>query len=111
MGTENESSYTVYLDGVPITPGPLPEVTVTADATEQNGPPPWWMSMQGKIKVKILKRWRCRGRKRFIKLMMSEGLSRNDAEQETDFVKAWMRYAGSYENVWRKYLWRKMMGI
>ena len=28
MGPENKNEYTVYCDGVPIAPGPLPEITL-----------------------------------------------------------------------------------
>ena len=101
MGTESESSYTVYLDGVPITPGQLPEITVPADE-----PGPGRILADPSLKMKFTftwktpKRWRCRSRKRFIKLMMSEGISRNGAVWLADFMRKMMPYG----EAWRQYV-------
>ena len=45
---------------------------------------------------------RAMGYKRIV--MMSEGISRNYAEQLADFVRGWMPYG----KAWRKYLWQKL---
>lgn len=101
MGTESENSYTLYLDGVPITPGPLPEITVSADE-----PGPGRILADPSLEMtftftwKTPKRWRCRSRKRFIKLMMSEGISRNGAVWLADFVRKMMPYG----EAWREYV-------
>lgn len=49
------------------------------------------------------KRWHCRSRKRYIKLMMSEGISRNYAERLADFTRTLMPYG----EAWRNYLLQK----
>ena len=101
MGTESERSYAVYLDGVPITPGPLPEITVP---TDELGPgrilanPS--LEMTFTFKLKTPKLWRCRNRKRFIKLMMSKGISRNGAVWLADFMRKMMPYG----EAWRQYV-------
>mgnify|MGYP001029434765 FL=1 len=108
MGPENKNEYTVYWDGVPlgdtpIAPGIIHNITVSEDALTQEA-----MSllepMEFTMHIKTPKRWRCRGRKRFIKLMMSEGVSRNYAERLADFVRGWMPYG----EAWREYLWKKL---
>ena len=105
MGPESKNDdYTLYLDGVPIARGEiqLPEITVSADAPE-----PEVMTMlepmEFTVTVTTPKHWRCRGRKRFIKLMMSEGISRNYAEWLADFTRTLMPYG----ETWRNYLLRK----
>ena len=106
MGTESENSYTLYLDGVPITTGPLPEITVPADE-----PGPGRILADPSLEMtftfawKTPKRWRCRSRKRFIKLMMSEGISRNYAERLAHFTQMVMP---SYGEAWRNHFLRKL---
>ncbi len=51
------------------------------------------------------KRLRCQNRKRFIKLMMGEGLSRNNARKWAAFVQHFMN---SYQEVWTRYLINKI---
>ena len=55
--------------------------------------------MRVTISVKPGKHWRCRSRKRFIKLMMSEGIDRNHARWLADFMRGWMPYG----EAWRAY--------
>lgn len=107
MGPENKvdlDNYTLYLNGEPIAwgQGELPEITVPEEVREpRNGLPCEYMEYT--LYFKIPKRWRCRSRKRFIKLMMSEGVSRNNAEWLADFTRKMM----SYEEAWGNYLLRK----
>ncbi len=52
------------------------------------------------ISVKPARDWRCRSRKRFIKLLMSKGISRN----ETESVARVARIAGvQYRELWQSY--------
>lgn len=103
MGTENESALmngTLYLNGEPVVIGELPEITVPADE-----PGPGRILADPSLEMtftftwKTPKRWRCRNRKRFIKLMMSEGISRNGAVWLADFIRKMM----PYKEAWRKY--------
>lgn len=105
MGPENESALmngTLYLDGEPIAIG-----TMDLDAPEPKGNYRKLrcrafadLSLEMKFTFKPPKRWRCRSRKRFIKLMMSEGINRNYAEWLADFVRAFMPYG----EAWRQYV-------
>ena len=99
MGPENKNEYTVYWGGVPLAPGIIHTITVSEDALT-----PEAMSllepMAFTIHIKTPKRWRCRGRKRFIKLLMSKGISRNQARS----VAGVARIAGvPYGELWRSY--------
>ena len=99
MGPEDKGRYTVYWCGAPLEPGIIHEITLSTDALNQEA-----MTLleptEFTIHVKVPKRWRCRNRKRFIKLMMSEGAYRNDAEWMADFVRGRMPYG----EAWRTYL-------
>lgn len=105
MGTESENKYTLYKDGVPITPGKLlQEITLSAEAIEpENKLALECECMEFTMHIKTPKRWRCRGRKRFVKLMMSEGITRNYAERLADFTRTMMPYG----EAWRNLLWHK----
>lgn len=101
MGPENKidfSGCTLYLDGEPMEQiGTLPEITLNENAQALK-------ITLGKtqtitMEIKMPKRWRCRSRKRFIKLMMSEGINRNYAEWLADFVRELMPYG----EAWRQY--------
>ena len=99
MGQESKNDYTLYLDDVAITPGQFPEITVPADAPEQEITPlleP--MEFTVTVQAKTPKRWRCRGRKRYIKLMRSEGSTRNYAERLADFTRTLMPYGEAWRN-------------
>lgn len=109
MGPENRNEYTVHWGGVPlgntpITPGIIHTITVSEDALT-----PEAMSllepMAFTMHIKTPKRWSCRGRKRFIKLLMSKGISRNQAGS----VAGVSRIAGvPYGELWRSYFfWGK----
>ena len=104
MGPESKNDYTLYPDGVPIARGEiqLPEITVPADAPEREITP-LLEPMEFTMTVKTPKRWRCRSRKRYIKLMMSEGITRNYAERLADFTRKLMPYG----EAWRNHLQRK----
>lgn len=99
MGHESESKFVAFLDGAEIELGLFPEITLSeevvaamedlfADVFE-----PWRVT----IRFKTPKHWRCRGRKRFIKLMMSEGISRNYANWLAEFTRTLM----PYKEAWR----------
>lgn len=105
MPPKNESALmngALYLDGEPIGIGTieqLPKITLAADAPE----PDTVLGIQLPpltFYIKEPKHWRCRSRKRFIKLMMSEGISRNGAVWLADFVRKMMPYG----EAWRKYV-------
>lgn len=104
MGPENKidlGNCTLYLNGEPIAwgQGELPEITVPEEVREpRSGLPCEYMGCT--LYFKIPKRWRCKSRKRFIKLMMSEGMSRNNAEWLADFTRGLM----SYKEAWGNYL-------
>lgn len=107
MGPESGfdlNNYTLYLGDTPIAHGEieLAEITVPADAPK---PERILQIQQVEVTVhfKMPKRWRCKSRKRFIKLLMSKGISRNEAES----VARVARIAGvPYEELWRSYfLW------
>lgn len=106
MGPENKidlTGYTLFLDGEPVEQiGTLPEITVAADAPEPDGVFGSLsdLSLEMKGTFKTPKRWRCRSRKRFIKLMMSEGISRNGAVWLADFIRGLMPYG----EAWRQYV-------
>ena len=103
MGPENKidlTGYTLCLDGEPVGKiGELPEIMLNEDAQALK-------ITLGKtqtitMEIKMPKRWYCRSRKRFIKLMMSEGISRNHAKLLAYAVQV-MRM--SYKEAWRNYL-------
>lgn len=114
MGTENKfnpNNFTLFLGDTPIARGEiqLPEITLppemfepVRELTYQCEEACQWVGFT--LEIKIPKRWRCRSRKRFIKLIMSEGISRNYAERLADFVRGWM----PYREAWREYLWKKL---
>ena len=109
MGPENKDDLdncALFLNGEQIAWGKfeLPEITVPDEVFE---PPKSMEACQCEeftLTFKTPRRWRCRSRKRFIKLMMSEGISRNYAERLADFVRGWM----PYREAWREYLWKKL---
>ena len=108
MGPENgfdTNNYTLYLGDTPIARGEieLVEITVPADTPKPETILPL-QQMEFTVYFKVQKRRSGKSRKRFIKLMMSEGISRNYAEQLADFVRGWMPYG----KAWRKYLWQKL---
>ena len=97
MGPESRNDYIVYLNDVPIAQGQiqLPEITLPADAPELEIPS-MFQPMEISMRVEIPKHWRCRSRKRFIKLVMSEGMSRNYAEKLADFTRTLMPYGEAW---------------
>ena len=103
MGPESENRYTVYLDGVPIDQEKIVNVSLTMETQEPDSVLAG-QSLEFTMHYKTPRRWRCRSRKRFIKLVMSEGIGRNYAERLADFVRGWM----PYREAWREYLWKKL---
>lgn len=103
MGPEDTNDYTLFMDGVLIAPGQieLPEITVTEDAQEpENAIMRQLGHMEFTMHLKTPKSWRCRSRKRFIKLLMSKGIGRNQAAS----VARAARIAGvPYGELWRSY--------
>lgn len=114
MGPENRfdpNSFTLFLGDTPIARGEieLPEIKLPLEMFEpvrgltyQCEEACQWVGFT--LEIKVPKRWRCRSRKRFIKLMMSEGVSRNTAERMADFVRGWMPYG----RAWWEYTWSKL---
>ena len=108
MGPENGfdlNDVTLYLGDTPIARGEiqLAEITVPADTPKPETILPL-QQMEFTVYFKVQKRRSCKSRKRFIKLMMSEGISRNYAERLADFVRGRMPYG----KVWRKYIWQNL---
>ena len=108
MGQENKiglGNGTLYLNGEPIAwgQGELPEITVPEEVREPQKSIGMCERMKFTLTIKMPKRWRCRSRKRFIKLLMSKGISRNQAGS----VARLARIAGvPYGELWRSYfLW------
>ena len=108
MGPENKfnpNDFTLFLGDTPIARGEirLAEITLPPDAPKLESVLPL-QEVEFAFTIKAPKRWRCKNRKRFIKLMMSEGISRNYAERLADIVRGWMPYG----KAWREYLWKKL---
>ena len=106
MGPESENNHIMYEVDVPVTPKKileaLQEITISVDAPEPDNMPmlePMEV-VEFTVQVKMPKHWRCRRRKWFIKLMMSEGITRNYAERLADFTRTLMPYG----EAWRKHL-------
>ena len=104
MGPENgfdPNNYTLYLGDTPIARGEIELVEITAPVDAQK--PERILQLQQvefTVHIKTPNRWRCRGRKRFIKLLMSMGISRNQAES----VAGVSRIAGvPYVELWQSY--------
>ena len=104
MGPENKfnpNDFTLFLGDTPIARGEiqLAEITVPADTPKPETILPL-QQMEFTVHFKVQKRWRCRGRKRFVKLLMSMGISRNQAESMAGVA----RIAGvPYGELWRSY--------
>ena len=104
MGPENKfnpNDFTLFLGDTPIARGEiqLAEITVPADTPKPETILPL-QQMEFTVHFKTPKRWRCRGRKRFVKLLMSMGISRNQAESMAGVA----RIAGvPYGELWRSY--------
>ncbi len=78
----------------------LVEVTVQAGKVIASVMCPAMVDLSMEIIVKLEKSWFCRSRKRFIKLLMSKGISRNEAES----VARVARIAGvQYRELWQSY--------
>lgn len=110
MGPENkfnQNDFTLFLGDTPIARGEiqLAEITVPADTSKPETILPL-QQMEFTVHFKVQKRRSCKSRKRFIKLMMSEGISRNYAEQLADFVRKLM----PYRRAWRNYLFTGRKG-
>ena len=104
MGPEDENKFTLYVNGDPVTQWiNLPEIKAAKGEPEPTSVI-MYQSMALTFHFKIPKRWRCRSRKRFVKLVMSEGISRNRAEWLADFVRGLMPYS----DAWQTYLLRTM---
>ena len=81
MGPENKNEeYTLCMNGVPIAwKEPLPEITVREGGVAELAGGLVCEPVEFTAHFKTPKRWRCGSRKRFIKLLMSKGISRNQA--------------------------------
>ena len=104
MGPEDKGKYTVYWNGVPlsdtpIAPGIIHKIELSADAPNQEGVP-LLGPMEFTMYIKVPKHWHCKSRRRFIKLLMSKGISRNQAKR----VAGVARIAGvPYGELWQSY--------
>ncbi len=112
MGTENKKmeglvSYTA--DGEKVGKiQDLAEVTVSAGKEIASSMCQEMIEFHGTLTARLATNWRCRGRKRFIKLLMSKGISRNEAES----VAKVARIAGvPYGELWRCYFFWGIEGL
>lgn len=89
--------FTMFLGGVPVM---RVDIELTRSGQPAEGPGPVRTMpcecVGGSLTVRNPKRWRCRSRKRFVKLMMSEGVSRNSAEWLASFVRGWKPYGEAW---------------
>lgn len=95
--SKSMNDFTLFLGGMPVIRGKI-ELTRNEQPAEEPGPE-GVMPLAGAeitLNIRAPKRWRCRSRKRFVKLMMSEGVSRNSAEWLADFVRGWMPYGEAW---------------
>ncbi len=85
----------------------LPEVTVSTGKEAAQAIRHVLARFYGPLTARSAKNWRCRSRKRFIKLLMSKGISRNLAGS----VAKVARIAGvSYEELWQScFFWCKRL--
>lgn len=104
MGLDDKK-YVLYLrdpqlGDVPIAPGVVHEITVSEDAlTPEAMSLLQPMELEFSIRqVKTPKYWRCGTRKRFVKILMSEGCNRNMANDLALYVQR-MRGRLSYQDV------------
>lgn len=103
MGSDDKK-YVLYLrdpqlGDVPIAPEVVHEITVSEDAlTPEAMSLLQPMELEFSIQVKTPKCWRCGTRKRFVKILMSEGCSRNMANDLALYVQR-MRGQISYQYV------------
>ncbi len=78
----------------------LPEVTVQAGKEIAPAMCPAMAELHGTLTARLVKNWCCRSRKRFIKLLMSKGIRRNEAAS----VAKVARIAGvPYGELWQGY--------
>ena len=97
MAPEDKKIYTLYLDGVEIPPEQIGEIKLSMQEPELESLPPC-ESLE--LTIRTPKHCRCGSRKRFIKLMMSEGISRNYAQWLAGFARTMMPYG----EAWRDYI-------
>lgn len=104
MGQESKNDYTLYMGDVPIGRGQIQFAEITLPPKKLEPVKEFdFQCMEFTLHVKTPKRWRCGSRKRYIKLIMSEGLSRNYAERLAYFV----RMVVPYREAWRNHLLHK----
>ncbi len=85
----------------------LAEVTVSAGKEIASAMCPAMVEFH-RTTARLAKNWRCKSRKRFIKLLMSKGISRNEAES----VAKVARIAGvPYGELWRCYFFWGIEGL
>ena len=104
MGPEHKGEYALYMDGVRIELAEPPEIKLAADALERDALRLSNLENTLKLVLKTPKCWRCQSKKRFIKLAMSKGISRNGAV----WLANWVRKSGwSYRWAWQGVIfWR-----
>lgn len=95
MPTETKSEYTTYLNGTP-----FPEITLLPDVPgSEVWPIPEPITLT--LHVNPPKHWRCKSRKRFVKMVMGEGWPRNAAESLARFCAA---FEIPYSRAWKEHL-------
>ena len=108
MGPENSEKYTVVMmaDGKPveIKPGIFHEIRCTSIAPCGDI---FFSENELTIQIKAQKNYRCKSKKRFLKLLMSRGIQRNDAKKIAQAIAwinsqkpSWMFPIKSYSDHW-----------
>lgn len=110
MGHESNEKFTVcmMIDGkaVEIGPGIFTEIRYTSDTPCNKFP---LMEEELTIRIKTPKNYRCTGKKRFVKLLMSRGIQRNDANKIAQTIgwinnqkPSWIFPIKSYAEHWHQ---------
>lgn len=108
MGPENSEKYTAVMmvDGKPvkIKPGIFHEIRYTSNEPCSDLLLP---ENEITIRMKMPKNYRCKSKKRFVKLLMSRGIQRNDAKKIAQTIvwvnsqkPSWMFPIKSYSEHW-----------
>lgn len=95
MGINSESkNVKLFVNGVPVpTVSELSELQELQDSEMiSEVESPFDLEVNLTLKIQIPKHWRCKTRKRFVKLLMSRGMSRNVAQRLAHNLRGAMPY-------------------
>lgn len=116
MGPENNTPgvISIFYNGEPLAIPPggnLPEITLAPDCDGSIDSPLAESSLSVTMELKIKKAWRCHSRKRFIKILMGHGFTRNQAAEIAEAVTWPHRYnlPRKYRTTYQSYLLNFML--